>query len=127
MDWAPIADDSIILTGYCTCPAGTGKSCSHISAIIYAVALAWSHVLAGNTCTDKARLWGRGAGAAVLHEEFENIYFERPKPDDATIVLKKVTGTKLPNIRSFLEHSELQDHVSESCTNKLWACEGTLL
>ncbi|XP_052241252.1 uncharacterized protein LOC127851492 isoform X1 [Dreissena polymorpha] len=130
MAWVAIADDSTILTGYCTCPAGTGRSCSHISAIIYAVALAWNHGLAGKTCTDKDRLWGRGAGTAVLHEEFENINFERPKPDDAPILKKtqkKATGTQLPKIRSFLDHSDLQDHASESCTNKLWTCKGTLL
>ncbi|KAH3799444.1 hypothetical protein DPMN_153052 [Dreissena polymorpha] len=40
---------------------------------------------------------------------------------------KKATGTHLPKIRSFLDHSDLQDHASESCTNKLWTCKGTLL
>ncbi|KAH3809710.1 hypothetical protein DPMN_138086 [Dreissena polymorpha] len=84
-----ITNDSSILTGYCTCQAGTGRSCSHISAIIYAEALAWSHGLGGNTCTDKDRLWGRGTGTAVLHEEFENINFERPKSEDAPIVKKR--------------------------------------
>ncbi|KAH3815344.1 hypothetical protein DPMN_143866 [Dreissena polymorpha] len=82
-------DDSSILIGYLTCSAGTCRSFSHISTIIYAVALAWSHCHVGKTCTYKGRLWDRGAGTAVLHEEFENMNFERPKPDDDAPIVKK--------------------------------------
>ena len=130
MAWLAVGADTSILTGHCTCPAGKGRSCSHISAIAYAVSLAWSHGVAGETCTDKERAWGRGAGKAVLQEKFENIDFNRPKPDAAPVVkevVKDAKTTGLPKIVTYLDHQELQKHANDSCTTSLWTCKGTLL
>ena len=128
--WVAVGEDCTILTGYCTCPAGEGRSCSHISAIAYAVSLAWSHGVVGESCTDKERLWGRGAGKAMLQEKFEDIDFARPKADAAPLLAKNVKSakaTRLPEPLPLLDHSDLQKHALTSCTEELWSCKGTLL
>lgn len=103
MAWVAVDNDGAIITGHCTCPAGEGRSCSHISAIIYAVSLAWTHGIAGETCTDKKRLWGRGAGKAVLQEKFEDINFNRPKLDEAPVEkdIQIKSESKLPRIQQY--------------------------
>ncbi|KAH3816500.1 hypothetical protein DPMN_118016 [Dreissena polymorpha] len=57
--WVAVSTDSTVFTGYCTCPAGKGRTCSRISAVICAVTLAWTHGVAGKTCTDEQVAWGK--------------------------------------------------------------------
>lgn len=47
-----ISYDCTVITAYCNCPAGTGRSCSHVSALLYAITLAWSNGVGGTTRTD---------------------------------------------------------------------------
>lgn len=128
--WVAVGEDCMILTGHCTCPADEGRSCSHISAIVYAVCIAWSHGVAGETCTDKQKSWGCSAGKIVLQEKFENIDFKRPKPDAAPVTnetLKDKKAQGLPKTLQYLDHSDIVKHANESCTKVLWTCKGTML
>lgn len=78
LTWVAISCDCTVITGYCTCPAGTGRSCSHVSAVLYAITLAWSSGVGGTTCTDVTQAWGRGAAKSLVHETLVDISFERP-------------------------------------------------
>lgn len=126
--WVAVAEDCSIITGHCTCPAGEGRSCSHMSAIAFAVYMAWTHGIAGEASTDKKRLWGHSASKSLLQEKFEDIDFNHPKPGAVnTKTTKKSSKTKLPKTKQILDHSDLQKHATESNTNLLWACKGTML
>lgn len=118
--WAVVSDSGIV-TGHCTCPAGAGRSCSHISAVLYAVIMAWEYGIAGERCTDKARVWGRGASNVLqCHEEFEEIV------KDNTI--KKTTcNDKVKKQEQFLTHSDLSEFVNKSTVKSLWECKGSML
>ena len=50
--WVAAISDGTIKTGKCKCPAGEGRSCSHIAAVMYAVHLAWLHEYACKSPTD---------------------------------------------------------------------------
>ncbi|WAR25804.1 LOW QUALITY PROTEIN: hypothetical protein MAR_011508 [Mya arenaria] len=41
--WIAVSSENTVETGHCTCPAGNARSCSHISAFIYAITLAWAN------------------------------------------------------------------------------------
>jgi hypothetical protein len=45
--WIAVSKYLSVETGHCSCPAGNARSCSHISAIIYAITLAWSNGVGG--------------------------------------------------------------------------------
>ena len=80
--WIAVSADATIITGHCTCPAGNARSCSHISAIIYAITLAWANGVGGETCTDKQRAWGKGAAQVMSHDMISDMVFDRPNPFD---------------------------------------------
>lgn len=99
-----------------------------MSAIVFAVYMAWIHGIAGEASTDKERLWGCGASKSLLQEKFENIDFNHPKHDAVnTKTRKQSSKTKLPKTKQILDHSDLQKHATESNTKLLWACNGTML
>lgn len=76
LPWVAFEDNGHIVTGSCTCPAGLGRACSHISAVAYAISLAWMH---GQTCTDKPVVWGKGSAKSLQPDKLCNINFTRPK------------------------------------------------
>ena len=118
--WAVISDGSI-LTGHCTCPAGAGRSCSHIAAVLYAVIMAWEYGMAGETCTDKARVWGRGASKVLqCHGDFEEIVKENA-------IRKTTCDDKFQRPHQFLNHNDLEEFVNKSTVKPLWNCKGSML
>jgi len=124
--WIAVKSDAVE-TAYCSCPAGKGRSCSHISAIIYAVCLAWSSGLGGETCTDKVRVWGKGANVAA-HDRLEDISFDRPRPFTTIAKINTTTNNdRLSPTKQFLDHEELKEHVQKSTVGSLWECKGSLL
>ncbi|WAR14290.1 hypothetical protein MAR_004395 [Mya arenaria] len=112
--WIAVSSENTVETGHCSCPAGNARSCSHISAIIYAITLAWANGVGGETCTDKQRAWGKGAAQIwCLTEKTAN---------------KTNTDTDCPpRTEQFLDHSDLQDFVSNSTVANIWECKGTML
>ena len=124
--WVAIDKSSTVLTGHCSCPAGNGQSCSHISAILYAIVLAWQHGLAGETCTDRRKAWGQGASTVQMHGEIQSMDFKHPKISDNGME-KDIKLPTLPKTQHLLDHSDLLKKVSESCSSVLWNCQGTML
>lgn len=43
LPWVAFEDDGHIVTASCTCHAGLGRACCHISAVVYAISFAWMH------------------------------------------------------------------------------------
>ena len=118
--WVAVLDSSV-LTGNCSCPAGAGKTCSHIAALLYAVILSWEHGVAGETCTDKLQVWGRGATRVLAsNDTFSEIL-------DGTVNKKVKCDDKFCKPNQFLDHHELQTFVSQSKMKPLWNCKGTML
>ncbi|XP_049912491.1 uncharacterized protein LOC126397620 [Epinephelus moara] len=77
--WVSMKKDGTVLCGHCTCKAGLGEVCSHITALLYAVDSAVKH-LEDRSCTDGPRQWGLPpvkAGKA-LFEEGSGIDFSNP-------------------------------------------------
>lgn len=74
-------DSCKIENASCTCQAGLGRGCNHISAIGYAVVMAWNQGFAGKSVTDFPVSCYKGAtSSAVDHEaEVKEIYFSRLK------------------------------------------------
>ncbi|XP_053390110.1 uncharacterized protein LOC128553029 isoform X2 [Mercenaria mercenaria] len=117
--WVAVSD-SAIDTGYCTCPAGSGRSCSHIAAVVYAVIMAWDHGLAGETCTDKPQLWGKGSAQVLTsHQQFADIIAEN-------LNTKEVDDT-VARPKQYLDHDDLKTFVKNSAFKPLWECKGTML
>ncbi|XP_060784112.1 uncharacterized protein LOC132890853 isoform X2 [Neoarius graeffei] len=56
--WAVIQKDGTVLCGHCTCQAGLGEVCSHVTAMLYALEAAVRHVQ-DKSCTDGPRQWGQ--------------------------------------------------------------------
>ena len=54
--WVVIEKDGVVLTGHCTCMAGLGETCSHISAMLFAIASA-VRIRESQTVTQKAAYW----------------------------------------------------------------------
>jgi len=128
--WISAGDDGNVITGWCSCPAGNARSCSHISAIIYAVYLAWTHGVGGATCTDKPVAWGKGAAQSLTHDKLSDINFSRPKPHTAPVVTKTKTdetAVNMPQIPHELDHESLKVYVGNSSVSALWNCKGTML
>lgn len=117
--WVSVSDSGID-TGYCSCPAGSGRSCSHIAAVVYAVVMAWDHGLAGETCTDKQRVWGKGATKVLSnHQQFAEIIGENMN--------SKEVDDKVARPKQYLDHNDLKTFVKDSAFKPLWECKGTML
>lgn len=104
--WIAISNDSVILTGSCSCPAGKSRSCSHVLAIIYAVTLAWSRGLEGETCTDKPVAWGRGASKVLSQDKISHMDFRKPSPFAAPFIHETEVKQDATKPTQFLDHSE---------------------
>ncbi|CAM4659745.1 unnamed protein product [Leuciscus chuanchicus] len=77
--WVSLKKDGTVLCGHCTCKAGLGEVCSHVTALLYAIDSAVKH-LEDKSCTDGPRQWGLPplkAGKA-LYEEGSGIDFSNP-------------------------------------------------
>ncbi|XP_052784433.1 uncharacterized protein LOC128220191 [Mya arenaria] len=131
--WIAVSSENTVETGHCTCPAGNARSCSHLSAIIYAITLAWANGVGGETCTDKQRTWGKGAAQVLSHDTISDMVFDRPSPFQLQPCTEKTankTNTDTdcpPRTEQFLDHSDLQDFVSNSTVANIWECKGTML
>ncbi|XP_052806740.1 uncharacterized protein LOC128235999 [Mya arenaria] len=131
--WIAVSSENTVETGHCSCPAGNARSCSHISAIIYAITLAWANGVGGETCTDKQRAWGKGAAQVLSHDTISDMVFDRPSPFQLQPCTEKTankTNTDTdcpPRTEQFLDHSDLQDFVSNSTVANIWECKGTIL
>ncbi|XP_045162742.1 uncharacterized protein LOC123527393 [Mercenaria mercenaria] len=109
------------------CPAGNGRSCRHISAVLYAVTLAWSSGVGGTTCTDVSQAWGRGASKSLTHEKLSDITFNRPSAHTLKICRENVSNNdSTPNTNQFLDHKDLEESVQRSAVKSL-VCKGTML
>ena len=128
--WVAISNECTVITGYCTCPAGTGRSCSHISALLYAVTLAWSSGVGGTTCTDVTQVWGRGATKSLVHERLIDISFDRPSAQRLGSSVNnnnKLNNDETPSTIQYYDHKELEETVDKSVLKPLWDCKGTML
>ena len=125
--WVAITMDCTVLTAHCTCPAGNGRSCSHISALLYAISLAWSSGVGGTTCTDQRQAWGKGASKSLTHEKISDISFKRPRlqmVQENTVVTQSIDNVEREG--QFLDHSDLQKYIEESPLKELWNCKDTI-
>ncbi|XP_052217200.1 uncharacterized protein LOC127835044 [Dreissena polymorpha] len=119
--WAALSDDGIV-TGQCTCPAGAGRSYSHIASVLYAVIMAWEYGVAGEGCTDRRQVWGRGASKILsAGEDFQQIV------NDDHITKKKIKSDSIPNRPQFIDHSDLVDFAAKCSVSALWQCETSML
>ena len=105
--WVAVSSELNIITAHCTCPAGNGRSCSYISAVIYAVTLTWNHGVAGETCTDRKQVWGKGAAKVLAHDPLTDISFSRPDLEQ----LKSGDKDHVPKPKLYLDHAELEKDI----------------
>lgn len=122
--------NSFIQTASCSCPAGLGRACSHVSAFAYAVSLAWLHGLAGHSCTDLPVAWGKGSASQTdFQEQLRHIKFSRPKKSSVPLFQEPVESSEQKEYRfkKIEMHSELNTFAKKSAISKLWQCKGTLL
>ena len=127
--WIAVSKYLSVETGHCSCPAGNARSCSHISAIIYAITLAWSNGVGGETCTDKQRTWGKGAAQVLCHDRLADMTFDRPSQFEL-LMSTDCIGPKtsdLPRTKQFIDHTNMKEFVASSSVQGLWECSGTLL
>ena len=129
LPWVAFEDDGHIVTASCTCPAGLGRACSHISAIAYAISLAWMHGYAGQACTDKQPTWGLGSTKSVQPEKLSNISFTRPNKNKNPYIIKDGASPKeqLNEDSTFDSHEDLLTFVKNCSVSALWNCPGTML
>ncbi|XP_046548190.1 uncharacterized protein LOC124258180 [Haliotis rubra] len=128
--WIAARKDGTVLTACCTCPAGHGRSCSHVAAIMYAVHLAWLHGYAGKSCTDLPCTWGRGTDSNKLLSELKAMNFKHPKrSDDPNQAAETSTSSKSKPYRfkQFVTTEDFTEHVNNSPLCSLWKLKGTLL
>ncbi|XP_060586523.1 uncharacterized protein LOC132742209 [Ruditapes philippinarum] len=131
--WILVKADSSVETGHCSCPAGNAHSCSHIAALIYAVTLAWSNGIAGQTCTDKLQIWGKGATNVLSHDPISQMNFDRPNQFILTNETSDSPGKvhadsdSTSNIEQFVSHEDLIEFATNSSVGRLWDCKGTML
>lgn len=134
--WILIASDGEdsykIENASCTCPAGLGRGCSHISAIGYAVVMAWNQGFAGKSVTDFPVSWGKGAtSSAVDHQaELKEIDFSRPnknKPINTDNIIVRCKPQKEFRFKKLESHNELVEFSHSSCLSKIFQCKGTII
>ncbi|KAL2079816.1 hypothetical protein ACEWY4_025560 [Coilia grayii] len=77
--WVVVKKDGTVLCGHCTCKAGLGEVCSHITALLYALESAVRH-LEARSCTDGRRQWGlpQEKSGKDLFGEGSSIDFSNP-------------------------------------------------
>ena len=121
-----------IANASCTCPAGLGRSCSHISAIAYAVVMAWNQGFAGKSVTEMPVSWGRGAKAATNDHQvsLKELDFKRPSQhktlnDNDTIERSK--PQKEFRFRKIESQEELLEFTKNSSLSSLFKCNGTIV
>lgn len=129
--WILIASDGEdsckIENASCTCQAGLGRGCSHISAIGYAVVMAWNQGFAGKSVTDFPMSWDKGAtSSAVDHQaELKEIYFSRlnkNKPINGDNIIVRCQPEKEFRFKKLEPHNELLDFSHSSCLSKIFQC-----
>ena len=115
---------------HCTCPAGLGKACSHISAIGYAVVMAWSQGFAGKSVTDFPVSWGKGATSSDHQAELKEIDFSRPNKNKP-ITEKNINVRNKPQkefrFQKLESHNELIEFSRVSTLSKLFSCKNTIV
>ena len=114
----------------CKCPAGLGKACSHISAIGYAVVMAWSQGFAGKSVTDFPVSWGKGATSSDHQAELKEIDFSRPNKNKS-ITEKNINVRNKPQkefrFQKLESHNELIEFSRVSTLSKLVSCKNTIV
>lgn len=83
-------------------------------AVIYAVTLAWSSGLGGETCTDKLRVWGIGANV-VRHDRLGDITFYCPR----------LFTTTAQNNTTYTDRLRPTQQILKSIVGSLWECKGS--
>ncbi|XP_041360667.1 uncharacterized protein LOC121376924 [Gigantopelta aegis] len=117
-----------ILSGWCSCMAGQGLSCSHVGALLWTIEHAVRNGLTGVSCTDETVKWNQGTKRNIEPKPIANIQFKKPKladdiPDDATDVsTRPVHVTPM-----FLTHADFQEFVNNSILAPLFNINGTTI
>lgn len=127
--WVAISSDCTVITAYCTCPAGMGRSCSHVSAFLYAIWLAWLSGAGGAISTDVTQSWGRGSAKSLVHEKLVDITSARPsaKSLDPCDHINKLNSDQTPCTVQYFDSKEFEESIENSILKPLWNCKGTML
>lgn len=91
--WVSLRKDGTVVCGHCTCKAGLGEVCSHITALLYALESAVKH-LEDRSCTDGPRQWGQPPvkPGKDLFEEGHGIDFTNPAKKHYSVQCKRVSS-----------------------------------
>ncbi|XP_072140697.1 uncharacterized protein [Dermacentor andersoni] len=76
--WILVDSDGSIPTAHCTCMAGPGEACSHISATLFAMETA-VRIRESKTCTQKTNVWLPAHCSCTEYKRLKDIYFASSK------------------------------------------------
>ena len=97
--WVAVQQDGVILTGHCTCMAGLGESCSHLTAVLFAIE-AGVRNYKDIACTSKPCSWTAPSSVAskkVKSAPSAEIDFSSPKRKHASND-SKITNVNKKNV-----------------------------
>lgn len=76
--WVLCKQSGIVVTGHCTCMAGTGETCSHIGACLFAIETG-ARLNQSTTCTQKENAWLPPYVERVEYKRLRDIDFSSSK------------------------------------------------
>ncbi|XP_037505679.1 uncharacterized protein LOC119382008 [Rhipicephalus sanguineus] len=98
--WVLCKQSGAVVTGHCTCMAGTGETCSHVGACLFAIETG-ARLNQSTTCTQKENAWLPAYVEKVKYKRLKDIDFssskEKKRRLDATSSGSK--ETKVPKQR----------------------------
>ena len=100
--WVAIEQNGRILCAHCTCKAGLGEACSHISALLF-VAEAKTRFITDTSCTSTACAWVVPNMKKIQYDPICDIDFTTPQKRrkmSGNILLSDTLGTASTNFKS---------------------------
>ena len=76
--WFTAENGGVVICAHCTCMAGLGEVCSHISALLFAVE-ANTHMQSNLSCTSRLCSWLPPSTASVEYAPIADIDFTSPQ------------------------------------------------
>ncbi|KAL1474460.1 hypothetical protein MTO96_037954, partial [Rhipicephalus appendiculatus] len=76
--WVLCKQSGTVVTGHCTCMAGTGETCSHVGACLFAIETG-ARLNQSTTCTQKENAWLPAYVEKVKYKRLKDIDFSSSK------------------------------------------------
>ena len=107
--WVAIKEDGEVICAHCSCMAGLGEVCSHVSAVLFAVDTG-VRIRTGGTCTSVAYSWLAPSSKSIQYDDTANIDFRSPagklkqtEVQTKSVPTRRSCPLKRANYQSFYE------------------------